>query len=336
MNTKIHHEGDKVWLEGIEGWSASEKASSVHAAFEAIMKALDEDISYDYLVGISSLAFRMQIGGLCPSSPHPACGYNCVERALQVLPWKLKGYGIEQNKIENPMEIYEIIVQSIDKGIPVITGEEDDGIIIGYQKENKGFICLHPWHHNGKKPFVVSSLAEICWGIGIITERKTETIDHRILAIDSLKQSVKMAKKKKVKNYHVGFKAWEQYIKSLKKLNENRHTINDDDILGNAWIYECLVQYRNVAANYLILIEDQFDETVKNHLRNASVLYRQISQDILNYDKGLKEITGDYNSLKKSVIWTKEMYHDQIKRLENALPLEIQAINEIERALSSI
>lgn len=336
MNTKIHHEGDKVWLEGIEGWSASEKASSVHAAFEAIMKALDEDISYDYLVGISSLAFRMQIGGLCPSSPHPACGYKCIDRALQVLPWKFKNYGIEQNKIENPIEIYEIIVQSINKGIPVITGEEDDGLIIGYQKEKKEFICFHPWHHNGKKPFVVSSLAEICWGIDIITERKTETIDHRILVVESLKQAMKMAKKKKVKNYHVGFKAWEQYIKLLKKLNEKRHTINDDDILGNAWIYECLVQYRNVAANYLILIEDQFNETVKKHLRNASALYRQISQDILKYDKGLKEITGDYNSLKKSVIWTKEMYHDQMKRLENALPLEIQAINEIERALSSI
>ena len=336
MKTKINHEGDKVWLEGIKGWSASEKASSVHAAFEAIMKALEEDISYDYLVGISSLAFRMQIAELCPSSPHPACGYNCVERALQVLPWKLKGYNIEQNKIENPIEIYEMIVQSINKGIPVTTGEEDDGLIIGYQKENKEFICLHPWHHNGKKPFVVSSLAEICWGIGIITERKTEIIDHRILIIDSLKQAVKMAKKKRIKNYYLGFKAWEQYIKSLKKLNENRQTINDDYILGNAWIYECLVQYREVAANYLTLIVDQFNETVKKRLRSASSLYSHISQDILKYDKGFKEITGDYNSLKKSVKWTKEMYQDQIKRLENALLLEIQAINEIERALSSI
>ena len=336
MKTKIHHEGNKVWLEGIKGWSANEKVSSVHAALEAIMMALGEDISYDYLLGISSLTFRMQVGGLCPSSPHPGCGYDCIERASKVVPWKFKGYGIDQDKKENPKELNEIIVQSINKGLPVITGEEEDGLIIGYHKKNNEYICLHPWRNGGKKPFVVNSQGEICWGFSVVTERKTGAIDHRTLVIDSLKQAVKMARTKRAENYHVGFKAWEQYIKSLKKLSKNKKIKSDEDIIGNAWIYKCLIQYRDVAAKYLLLIEDHFNETAKEHLKNSSALYSQISQDILKYDTGLEKVTGEYDSLKESVSWTKEMYQDQIKRLEKAQPLEVQAIDEIERALFSI
>lgn len=336
MNTKINHDGDKVWLKGIKGWSSNEKASSVHAAFEAIMKALDEDIGYEYLVGISSLAFRMQISGLCPSSPHPCSGYNCVDRSIRILPWKIKGYGFNQNNSEKLKKLYEIVVKSIDRGIPLQTGEEDDGIIIGYQKEKKELICLHPWHHNGDKPFVVSSFTDICWSITLYTERKTKPIDHRKLVIDSLKQAVKMANKSKFRGYYIGFKAWEEYIKSLKMLNKNLQTAKGDDILGNAWIYKCLVHYRDIAAKYLVIIEDQFGEETKRHLRNASRLFEEISHDILKYDKGLEEITGDYNTMLEHVDWTKEMCPDQIKRLEKAKPLEVQAINNLERALASI
>lgn len=79
----------------------------------------------------------MQVGGLCPSSPHPCCGYKCVDRAIRVLPWKIKGYHFDQDKRENLGEIYEIVVQSIDRGIPVSTGEEEDDVIIGYQMDER-------------------------------------------------------------------------------------------------------------------------------------------------------------------------------------------------------
>ena len=144
-----------------------------------------------------------------------------------------------------------------------------------------------------------------------------------------------MAKTKYVDRYHVGLTAWEQYIKSLKNLDKRRWKVNDDDILGNAWIYLSLVQYRDVAAKYLLSIEDYFGETATIHLRNASTLYRQISSDILRYDSGLEKVTGEYNALKESVTWTKATFPDQIIRLEKALPLERQAVDEIEKAVSA-
>ncbi|MBN1999410.1 hypothetical protein JW935_17765 [candidate division KSB1 bacterium] len=60
---------------GVKGWSPFEKAGTVHAAFESVMHAVGQDVSYDYRVGVSVLAFRMQVGGLCSSSPHPCCGF---------------------------------------------------------------------------------------------------------------------------------------------------------------------------------------------------------------------------------------------------------------------
>jgi len=54
-----------------------------------------------------------------------------------VLPWKIKGYHFDQDKRENLGEIYEIVVQSIDRGIPVSTGEEEDDVIIGYQMDER-------------------------------------------------------------------------------------------------------------------------------------------------------------------------------------------------------
>ena len=87
MNTTLHRDQDRVWLEGVSGWFVGDRESSVHAAQAAAMAAVGEDISYEYLVGVSGLAFRMQVSkdGLCPSSPHSFCGYPCHPRSSPIL-----------------------------------------------------------------------------------------------------------------------------------------------------------------------------------------------------------------------------------------------------------
>ena len=358
MKTTIKQEGDRVWLDGVEGWSSSEKVSSVHATIETIMKALGEDIQYEYLVGISSAAFRMQVGGLCPSSPHPCCGFNCINRAIKALPWQIKGYAVDQEKKEPSNDLFQVVVQSIDRGIPVSTGEEEDGLIIGYHKENQDYICFHPWRNDGKESFVVSSLADICWGIGVYTERKSELSDPQELILESLKQAVEMANTDRVENYDVGFKAWDVYIEILESLDERK--IEDVEMLGNAWIYECLVQYRKTASNYLLSMEDHFKDKAKNHVRNAAALYRQMPETLLKGAHKSKEIapypidmlqfinpslsggeeskgnTPSQQSQKGSDFWTKEMRQKQIHRLEEAKILEYKAIEEIEKVLAAI
>jgi len=61
MNTTVKRDGDRVWLEGVPTWFVGEKESSIHAAQAAAMQAAGLDTAYDYLVGVSSLAFRTQV-----------------------------------------------------------------------------------------------------------------------------------------------------------------------------------------------------------------------------------------------------------------------------------
>ena len=68
---RVLRDGNRVWIDGVHGWSMSEEGSSIHAAQAAVMGALGEDITYTDLLGFSGLAFRLQVErGLCPSSPH--------------------------------------------------------------------------------------------------------------------------------------------------------------------------------------------------------------------------------------------------------------------------
>lgn len=334
MKRKINEDNKKIWIEGIEGWSSNEKASSVHAALEAALKVIGEDITYEYLIGVSSLAFRMQVGGLCPSSPHPGCGYNCIERSLKAIPWNIGGYSIDQYDKNNSKEVVDAIVGKINDGIPVLTSEEEDGIIIGYLKDKSGFLMLHPWKNDGIKPVVVKSLAKVCWGVGFFTTQKIEKIDQKNLIIDSLKQAVKMSKTKKAENYDVGFNAWDQYIKLLINLGDKMD--DEGSIIGNVWIYKSLIHNRRIACKYLTSIKNLFNDDAKGHLTTASNLYSKMSEEILTFNTGFENVTGGCESLKESLRWTREHYQDQVLRLEKALPLEIQAIGELQEALQFI
>lgn len=330
----VCHAGKKVWLSSVQGWSSSEKVSSVHAAFEAVAQAHGESLSYDFIVGISSVAFRMQFGRLCPSSPHPACGYICCGRASRLLPWQGKGYDIDQDGRKVDPELFEVIVDSIDAGIPVVTGEEEEGLIIGYQPESRELYCLHPHEFDGQKPFVIKfqDLHKICWNICAYTEPRNESVDRQALIVESLQQAVTMAHQERADSYDLGFKAWEVYIHTLEKQKK----FSNVDMLGNAWIYECLVQYRQIAAWYLREICGQFSNTSQEHLHKAADLYQKISAEVLTGDMSPTDVAPYPDSLKKGEKWTKEKRQKQIKRLQQALPLEIRAVEEIEKALSSV
>ena len=77
LRTTVKRDGDRIWLEGVTGWHPIRQSSSIHAAQAAIMAALGEEVSYEYLLGVSALAFRMQVGqDLCPSSTHAFCGHK--------------------------------------------------------------------------------------------------------------------------------------------------------------------------------------------------------------------------------------------------------------------
>lgn len=219
MKTTVRREGDRVWLEGVNGWFVGDKESSIHAAQEAVMQAIGEDISYVDLLGTSGLAFRMQVSkdGLCPSSPHSFCGYQCVAGSVNALPWKITVYEAKADDVEAVKVARQAVVDSILRGVPVQYGSEEDGIIVGYQKDGEEWICFHPLREGGTKTFVETNWP---WGIAVFTEPKETVPSKRELALDALKQAIEMSEAEEADGYYLGDKAWDDYLTKLRALRE--------------------------------------------------------------------------------------------------------------------
>jgi len=336
MKTEMRREGNRVWLDGISGWFCGDKESSVHAAQEAVMQAVGEDVTYDDLVGVSGLAFRMQVHkeGLCPSSPHSFCGYQCVERSVRALPWVIRIFEAKPEDAEKVKEARQAVVESIDRGVPVQYGSEEDGIIVGYQKGGEEWICFHPMRDGGTKSFIETQWP---WGIAVFPEPKKEVPAARELALGALKQSVEMATAEEAESYFVGFRAWEAYVQRLEALEQTDDKAREDAMLGNAWIYECLAQYRGVAERYLRGVADAFGAEAADHLLRAADRYESMSNEVLRDAENCVVTVAPYSwALKEGQAWTNDMRRGQIRRLEAAVSLEREAIQEIERALAVI
>ncbi len=335
MNTTVRREGDRVWLEGVSGWFVGDRESSVHAAQAAVMDAVGEDVSYEYLLGVSGLAFRMQVSkeGLCPSSPHSFCGYECHVRSSRALPWKLKLFEVKPEDAEGVAEARQAVVESIDRGLPVQYGSEEDGIIVGYQKDGKEWICYHPMREGGTETFVETAWP---WGLLLFTEPKDALPARHELALDALKQAVAMAGAEEAGEYWVGFKAWDAYLTKLRALQDADEETRNDAMLGNSWIYECLAQYRSAAARYLRDIADEFTGDAADHLLKAADLYDRMANQVLrDEDHCVITVAPMPWSLEEGEVWTDEVRAAQIARLEAALPLEHKALEEIGSALTS-
>ena len=167
MTANVKRADGRVRIEGVELWSMGERGSSVHAAQAAIMETLGENVSYADLLGASGLAFRLQVEpGFCPSSPHSCCGEQCVAGAVRALPWQIRVYAVDPDDSAGVAEARQAVVASIDRGVPVRYGSEEDGVIVGYQSDGEEWLCLHPL--KGDTMFVETDWP---WGIAVFTDR---------------------------------------------------------------------------------------------------------------------------------------------------------------------
>ena len=79
VKTAVTREGGRVLIENVP---LPRGLNSVLACLAAALQANGEDVTYEYLMGISSRAFRLQVSW-CPSAPHSHCGFNTFEPALR-------------------------------------------------------------------------------------------------------------------------------------------------------------------------------------------------------------------------------------------------------------
>jgi hypothetical protein len=229
------------------------------------------------------------------------------------------------------------VVRSLEAGIPVQYGSEEDGVIVGYQKGGEEWLCLHPYREGGTKTFVETSRP---WGIVVFGERKEQMPSRRALAVAALRQAVAMAHAEEggeEKGYYVGFRAWEDYIQTVQSLDAADDKTRADAMQGNAWIYECLAQYRDSGARYLREIAGEFSPAAAAHLQKAADLYDRMANHVLRDEQHCVVTVAPYAwFLKEGQTWTPEMRAEQVRRLQAAFPLERRAVHEMEEALAAM
>jgi len=340
-------EGQKVWIEGVKGFSPGEYADSVHGCQARILEALGEPLTYDELVCCSGFAFRIGVHEqMCPSAGHPCCGYMCLDNAFRAMPWKMKPYesfpwgAPKDDRAAFEAEVCAAVAASIDRGIPVHHGGEEDGLIIGCADGGRRWWCVHPYHKWGAEPFwhdkaKGSAGGNWPWVVVVWQGPKPagERVPDRDLTVAALRLAVDMWKTQKREAYFCGDAAYGHWLDWLRGVDAG--TVEDPKagMQGNGWCFDVLVHSRRIAARWLERKAPVLGGPARGPLGVAAGRYGQTADACmkdLECPWGLAVGPGKFDQ------WTGAMRRDQIERLEAAREHDRAAIAAIEQALEAL
>ncbi|MCC6580823.1 MAG: M56 family metallopeptidase [Phycisphaeraceae bacterium] len=346
----IRREGGKVWIEGVKGFNSGEYADSVHGAQARILQTLGETLDYDDLVAYSGFAFRVGAHkAFCPSAGHPYCGYECIDNGNLALPWRTKMFPGDRLKKEGDAfkaEVYAAIQASIDRGIPVHYGKEEDGLIIGYADDGRRWWCVHPYYKEGREAFWYDEVGgegltafaggkdQWPWGVMVWLEPKpaAERAGERDLLLSALKQAVQMWRTEKNGDYFCGEAAYAHWLEGLRGIDAGNVKDPKAMMQGNGWCFDVLIHSRRIAGRWLQAKAQQFDGESRKQLLAAADHYARIPalcMKDLNCPWDLAIAPGTFDK------WTPAMRSEQVARLEASREHDRAAIAAIEHVLAA-
>ena len=333
-------------IEGVRGFNTGEYASSVHGAQACILETLGEPMTYADLIGYSGFAFRVGLHNqMCPSAGHPCCGYMCLDNGVRAIPWKLRMFdAFPEGKKRDDLEAFRAeacaaIKESIDRGVPVHYGSEEDGVIIGYADEGRRWWCVHPYHKNGAEGFWYDEVkgfagGEWPWAIVVWERPKTdaETADEGALLRAALEQAADMWRTTEMRgDYYSGDTAYAQWIEWLRGVEKGEVENPKGGMQGNGWGFDVLVQSRRIAGEWLAAKGAEMGGEAGERLCAAAREYARIPGICM---EGIKCSWDLALPPKRFEEWTSEMREKEMVRLEAARACDEKAIGEIEKALA--
>ncbi len=234
----------------------------------------------------------------------------------------------------------EAVRNSIDRGVPVHYGSEEDGLIIGYGDEGRRWWCLHPYHKGGREAFWQDQVGGFPggkwpWGMAVWTKPKDagERADERGLTIAALRQAVDMWTAEKRDKYYVGEAAYAHWLKWLQDVHAGRIDNAGEGMQGNGWCYDMLIHGRRHAAHWLEQVAGDFDSNAREQLLVAAGRYAQLVERCM---EGLDNPWSLALTPDRIDDWTSAMQQGQIARLTAARDHDRAAIAAIERALAAV
>lgn len=351
MKPKIVRENNTVKIKGVPTFTGWLKLPTFAGALEAALSVTDNPVTYEDILGLSGLAFRVRwfVGENGPT------GCPCSPTGESPLVWttigKTTGWQLEEfmeDGWDNPrmQKIIPDIVKSIDAGRPVLAVDKnlDSAVIYGYTDQETFLVSTY------YEPFIqcrVSGLGQTPALAIFLKEYVNPLFSEGFRTI--LKEAVTSWHKEKanifpseyLKSGKAALKAWISFLENFEELSTKEEP---KKLIGyHIWNYQHLYEARKAAAAFLRKNAGVIPSG-KQNLQDASVAYQK-EADLLGsvfhpdtFWEGMLALRHAYFSRGWGDTPIDAWSYDVRKRLrqimEQALELEESAVRLTESAVS--
>lgn len=308
-------------LPALRGFAGGRDCTFMHC-LELALDAVGRPIPYDELMGVSSLAFRLQfrVDRWDVGNSDPLIGESVLPALFAAVGWE---YTVQIVRREDRVEadaLFNTVGRSIDAGVPVLATNvippEDWGLITGYRSP-RTWLCRA--YNGGAEQFDMTATG---WptAVVVLTRRKPRP-ESGPLHAESIRRAVQLYDSRSHGAFALGAQAFEEWARSLRAPSSRTY------IHPNFWTYVCLIDARGSAVRYLKSIAGEFGGREK-HIRSAADWYDQEVRLLL---AGLKNVPSEH--LYPDDLPPADLRSRQIETLRQAKALEGKAIEALRQAM---
>ncbi len=299
------------------GGSFFQRQESFMTALTPILRAAGHGVDFEVVMGLSGAAFKLSINQpWCPSTGSSGVGADCPDHIMKVF-----GCGPMEN-LEPPSKCEATgaaIIESIDRGLPVMYMDGESSLIVGYRDAPQTWICQpYPGGKGYREMDSLKGMLGEAWWVNII--RPGQPTPRRTPAMESLRRIAELARAPQDDDCVNGFAAYEAWIADL------ANPPGDPNLHANAYSYAILLTSRTAGAVYLGRLARELGGDAVAPLESAAMRYRTVSQRLLGGKDCVEE------PWKRS--WTPENRAIQADIMTQNLADERIAVAEIEKALA--
>jgi hypothetical protein len=335
MKTQLSRADGVVVIDGVEKLSWESGFNTAMGSIGAVARALGDDVSYEYLMGVSGTAFRLHFHqpNWCPSSPDATVGFDHTAPVMRALGYTTETIFSHADRPEEVRKVRETIVASIDRGLPVVATDliavPDWGVITGYADSGEHLVCRT--YHDKTSEYSVAE--KWPWIIMVIRGRQAAP-DRQESIRKSLEIALTVSHTPAFGKYASGFAAYDRWVADLQ--DTARFAEAEEGEIGgrmhiNGWCYRSLLDARTMAGRYLQEISEGFEADAGASLSRAVAAYGAL---VTTLKAGLPHAPMPWTP-EAGGKWTQAMRDDEADVLRKAKAQEQEAIGEIEEVLQT-
>ncbi len=337
----VSRDSGGVCVTGLEGYVVGADGplqNSVLGCLAGAMDAAGEDVSYEYLMGVSGAAFRLQVAqpAWCPSAPHAECGFGCTDQALRATGWSRQTVRTQHDGQVDRAAVAEALAllrASLERGVPGIWSSEEAGLIVGltggdelrvrpYSPRQQGYVTEGGWP----------------WFVEIL--QPGQVADRRPVLAEAFRTALTLAHTPAFGGYASGLAAYALWAEQLEEEARFADLTGDSwfrPALANGYVYGSLWSARTAAEVFLRDIADEFPPSMGQALVAAAEGYRAVHESLGRPHEGFgcawSLMPWHLGSLER---WTPAVRRAQAEALREAADLERRALGHLERALAAL